>query len=280
MKYLILCFLAFLLSACGDKGIDGKLDTSGSAQAFVKSFYEATVGATPEQKSVFSRRQIEVVGYSILVGAVNSKGFVSDAKSEEEFKKVSKMSLRELMVSKLEASQNELNREIAAIEDYINKKSLVVEDVSISEIKPKVVTPATSDISIDGVLTVRNDSEGFDYYFRGCHLALVVDGQAVEELHGHDDCDLKTKVVKGKGGKEFVKFTYQLRGNEKIKTFFDSLQESKLEKISWIFKQSKDSYIKESKEPSSIHKLDESSLAKDKADLEQVSADLIVIKKK
>jgi hypothetical protein len=273
--------LAFALTACGGKGIDRKLNYSDTQQELGKSFGAAMAEALPEQQNVMRDRMTEIISSVMLLGEYSNPALV-DAfvakKNAEEFERAKNMTVRELFVWYMSARQAELQSVIPLLEKFQNGKALVVENVSIEEVEPKVASPSTSSISIYGTLVFRNDSEDFDYDFRGCQLALMLDDKQVEELKESNDCQ-KSVTIAGKGGKQSVKFRHSVNNPENIKNFFDLVTSGHIEKTGFSFSESKDSYLRMRNKENSVFQAGSSDLKKFKEELEKISAELAVFKK-
>lgn len=273
--------IAISLAACGGKGIDRKLNYSGNEEQLGESFGTAMAEALPEQQNILRERMNEIMS-SVLFLAKNSNPALIDAfaakKNAEEFERVKKMTVRELFVWHLSARQDALKSVIPSLEKLQNGKALVVENVSIENVDPKEASPSTSSIRIEGTLVLRNDSEDFDYDFRGCKLALALDGNQVEELKESNDCN-EFKMIEGKGGKQSIKFSHRVNGSENIKGFFDLVTSGHIEKTGFAFGHSKDSYLRMRNNKGSVVSAGGSELKERKEQLEKIAADLEVMKK-
>lgn len=270
--------IVIALTACGGRGVDRKLNVSGNQIELVKSYGEAMVEATPEQQKILRER--DITGYVLALALHSNPSLIQlyDAKSAETLERVRKMSVREISVWILTERQNELNIIVPALEKFQSGQALKVENISIDDVNPKDITPYTSSVDIDGVLLFRNTSDDFDFDFRGCQLALVFDGKAIEKLRESNDCK-ENKVIKSKGGKDSIKFSHRINGNENIKTFHDFLKDGQMEKIAWSYKNSNGSYIRSNSDPALIVETDDSKFERYKEELQQVTADLAVMKK-
>jgi hypothetical protein len=273
--------IAISVAACGGKGIDRKLNYSGTEEQLGESFGEAMVEALPEQQNILRERFTEIIP-TVLSLAKNSNPALIDAfvakKNAEEFERVKEMTVRELFVWYLSARQDALKSVIPSLEEFQNGKALVVENVSIENVDPKEASPNTSSIRIEGTLVLRNDSEDFDYDFRGCKLALALDGKQVEELKESNDCN-GFKIIEGKGGKQSIKFSHRVNGSENIKGFFDLVTSGQIEKTGFAFGQSENSYLRMRNNKSSVFSAGASELEKYNAQLEKIAADLEVMRK-
>lgn len=273
--------IAIILTACGGKGIDRKLNYSGTEKELGESYGEAMADATPEQQNVL-RVGIHTVMPAVLLLAKNSNPANVEAvlakKNAEEFDRVKKMSVRELFAWYLGKRQNELNKSVK----LLSGNALKVESVSIVDVDAKEITANTNNMFIKGVISIRNDSDDTRYKVGSCQLYLVIDGKQIEKNHpgmnGLGGCDAGgRREINSKGGKETFEFSYRIPGNEDIKTFFDLFKSNQMEKISWIFVPT--DYFIESDDKSITFHADESSLKELNEELQKITADLSVMKK-
>lgn len=229
-----------------------------------------TLSRRPQQ-NILRERMSEIIGLGLALAAGSNPALVEAniaKKNAAEFERISDMSVRELLVEKLSKRKDQLNSLIKF------GGELKVEGVEITDVDPKDITPRTPSLTIDGVLSMRNDSDDFISDFRDCELAMVLNGKQIDEFQ---ECgnSVKAKNIKSKGGKEKFKFQYRLSGEENIKTFYDLFQSGQMQNIGWKFKPSHRSYIKSSSDEHMVFR-DGGNLNEE---LQKVTADLSVMKK-
>lgn len=274
-------FAVIALSACGGKGIDRKLNYSGTETELGESYGKAMADATPEQQNILREHQMIVL--SVVSLARNSNPATVDAfvakKNADEFQRLSKMSVRELLVEKLGKRQNELDSNILVLEQFQNGNALKVENTEIKKIDLHN-NGISSSIDLDGVVTVRNDSDGFDYDINECALFLSLDGKQIEENNGSGRCKLQGKVIKSKGGKESFDFDYRILRTEDAQAFNNLLQSGQTQKIKWKFEPSPIySHIRSNSDENYIISADIRNIKSFKEKLQKITADLAVLKK-
>ena len=273
--------IAISLSACGNKGIDRKLDYTGTEKELGESYGKAMAEAPPEEQNILRDRADGIIS-TVLTLIKNSNPALVDAfvakKNAEEFERVRQMSVRELFAWLYGERQKSLNNAVHVLESFQSGNVLKIEGVTIDDVNPKDLTPSTSSISVDGVINIRNDSDGFDYDSRGLQLAMIINGKqigGVDEVH-----DLKEyKIIKSNGGKGSFKYKYSISGEENIKTFYDFLKSGQINKIVFVFKPSNSSYITSSTNKNMVFSAGDDQLKEIKADLQKITADLAVMKK-
>lgn len=279
---LAMGFIAIVLTACGGKGIDLKLDYSGTEEELVESFGKAMADATPEQQNILRERMPGILEDVVWLARKSNPAAV-DAfvakKNAEEFQRLSKMSVRELLVDQLGKRKN-------ILDDFIKFK-LKVESITIVGVTPKEIeeiTPYTRDIEVDGVISIHNDSDNLTYSLVGCQLALVIDGKQMQ-MRETSRCEDKKRegwgVIKSKGGKATFEFGYRVIdiAGEDIKTFYDSLKDSRMKNIAWVFEPSKSSYITSFGHKRVIASESEKLNGELQGELQKITADLAVLKK-
>lgn len=274
--------IAIALTACGAKGIDRKLDYSGTQKELGESYGEAMQGATPDQQNILRDRMMEVlsVGFSL---AKNSNPALVEAnlakKNADEFQRVKKMSVRELLTWHLGEQQAQLNKIIPVFEKLQNGEILKIENIEIKELSPKEFTQPPPYFDIKGILSVRNDSDSFDYDFRGCEIYLTIDGKKIDKTGGSGRCEMKFVIIKSKGGKESVNFEYRISGKDEVQNFSEFLKDSeKKKKTTWNFDSSEDSYIRSASDKGEVYSLKSRELQDYKERLVKIAADLTVLK--
>lgn len=264
--------ITIVLTACGGKGIDRRLNYSGTATELGESYGKAMVDATQEQQNVLRERMLPVLA-TVVSLAENSNPATVEAfqakKNAEEFDRISKMSAREIVVYYLEEEQRMLNNNIQGVEEFQSGSTLKVEDLSVTEI-------STDYNYVNGTLSLRNDSGSFDYNLGGCELALILEGK---QIHNHKkSCAIKNgQNLHSKGGKETYKFQYLFDDKESFKTYNSLLQSG--QKISWDFKPYQASIHANSGIKAYWIDASDSDLKNYKAELQKVIADLAVMKK-
>ena len=91
-------FVVIALTACGGSGIDRKLDYSETEKELAESYAKALEEATPDQQNILRERRHII--YSMVYLAKDSDPAIVEAniakKNADEFKRLSKMSIREL----------------------------------------------------------------------------------------------------------------------------------------------------------------------------------------
>jgi hypothetical protein len=271
---------AFSLVACGGKGLDRKLDYSGTEKELGESLGEALAGATPDQQNIVRSRAQEILSIGLFL-ARNSNPAIVEAnlakKNADEFELVKKMSVKELLLWNLKKQETQLNKIIPITEKFRNGELLKIDNMEMMEADPKEFMEPPSRFKIKGVMTVRNDSDNFDYDFRGCEMYLAIDGQRVDKKGGSGQCQLKFMVVDSKGGKQRVNFEYTIYGKEDVQNFADFLKNPGTKKSTWNFDSSQDSYLRLSSDKNEIYSLKD--LEGDKKRLAAISADLLVLSK-
>lgn len=276
---LAIGFIAVALTACGGKGVDRKLNYSGTAEELGESYGKAVADATPEQQNVLRKRMLEVLGYVVSL-AKNSNPANIDAfvakKNADEFQRLSKMTVRELLVDNLEKQQRTLNSAITEFEKFQSGNTLKVESVSITETAPKDITDNTSRIDIKGTLLLQNDSKSFDYAISSCTVILVLDGKPIEPERS---CGGSWKTIKSNGGKESFTLGYPIREKENVKIFYDLFKSGQMDKIAWRFKPNEDFAITSNSNKDEDYRIGVSDFEqKYKENLQKVAADLAVLK--
>lgn len=275
--------IAIVLTACGGKGIDRKLDYSGTQKELGESLGEAMSGATPDQQNIIRNRMVEILSIGVTLAANSNPALVEAnlaKKNSQEFEQVKKMSVKELLVWNLEKQKSKLNNIIPVLEKLQNGELLKITKIEIKEVSPKEFTQPPTYFDIKGILSVRNESENFDYDFRGCEMYFSIDGKKIENTGGSGRCESKFMLVKSKGGTENVNFGYRVHGKEDIQKFFDFLKDSEKKMTStWNFDSSLDSYIKSTSDKGEIHSTKSRELQDYKENLAKIETDLLVLKK-
>ena len=289
--------ITIALTACGDKGLDGKLNFSLTdyKTVFGKGYDEALAKALPEQQNVLNERMLPVVA-TVVSLAENSNPATVEAfqakKNAEEFDRVSRMSVREIVVYYLEKEQSSLNNIVSELEKFQRGETLKVEDgISIDRLSidgeknPNGITENTERLDVFGTLPLRNDSNIFDYSIMDYKLALIIDGKQVEELKESSgtkgDGIRSSELIKSKGGKLASKFSYSIIGKENVKMFYDLYKSGQAGKLDFSFKPSKDIMIHLNSDTNSASWLDAGGAYLDgyKTQLKKATNDLAVMKK-
>lgn len=278
---------AIILTACGDKGLNGKLNftLADYKTVFGKAYDEALASAPPEQQNVLRERMLPVVA-TVVSLAENSNPATIEAfqakKNAEEFDRIGKMSVREIVVYYLEDEQRRLNKYIQGIEELRNVK---VESFSIDSVTPKDIAEYSrtlaQGVAINGTLWMRNDSNDFDLVV-GCQLALVLNGKQVEKLE--ESCDHGGEPLRSKSGTQTYKYkryiSEQTTGKENIEMFYNFLQSGQNGKITWEFQPSKNANIHSHSDGGAVWiEAGERYFQEYKTKLQKITADLAVMKK-
>lgn len=275
------------LTACGGKGIDRKLDYSGTAEELGKSYGEAMADATPEQQNIL-REHIYTILPTVLSLAKNSnpvnvEAFVAK-KNTEEFDKVKNMSVRELFVWFFKKRQDLLNTSINTANKFRQEKPLQVEKISIESMECQEVANSHYSsqphpcrvLRIDGVIFLRNTSDA-KVALDECQLALVLDGKPIEKASRVSNC---SGLFDSKGGAKTVKFgdIHGYGGEpdaEVINHIYELYKNGNAASIAWAFTPS---FYLVNAEGHRVE-LDDKSMEQYKAELAEIAADLAAMKK-
>lgn len=277
---LTMGFIAIVLTACGGKGIDRKLDYSGTEEELGESFGKAMADATPEQQNILREHQMIVL--SVVSLARNSNPATVDAfvakKNAEEFQRLSKMSVRELFVEKLGKEQGELNSAINMANKYQHEKPVQVEKINIGSMDCTLRGPnnTCNTIRVEGELFLRNTADT-KVTLDECRMALVLDGKPIDEGFSVSDCSGK---LESKGAAKAIKFGQGLGygskpGTETITHIYELYKTGNAASIAWAVTPS---FSLESNKGQRVE-LDDKSMDDNKAVLAKITADLAVLKK-
>lgn len=284
--------IAITLTACGGKGLDGKLNfTLTDVKTVLGNAYgEALEQAPPEQQNVL-REQMLPVMLTVFTLATDSNPATVEAfqakKNADEFSRLSKMSVREIVVAHLEENQNFLNGIVPELKKFHSGATLKLDSFSIGDINPMELTESSERIDMPLTLSLRNDSDSFDYSIHAYLLAMTLDGRQIGDLSEAkaDSADGQNVTIKSKGGKITTKLGYRITGKENTRIFYDFYKSGQMGEIGFNFKPStKNAFsgfmirLSSDTHPSWIEAHD--GKFKDyEAELQKVTSDLAVMKK-
>lgn len=286
-RVLTLASMVIVLAACG-KGIDRTLDYSGTAKELGESYGKAMSEATPDQQNILREYMTESLQRGLSLAA-NSNPATVEAnlakRNAEEFQRIEKMTVRELLVDTLGRLKNYLNSEISAIEQFQSGGALKIEQMEVKEVKsspPSAAGSATADVR--GVVVIRNDSADYDYDLRGCAIYVGLDGRQLEEQiqgkNGNGRCKSMQTIIKSKGGKEPLEFEYRIVRNEDAIAFNNLVQSGDTKKITWKFvPNSIDSYITSADGRGYTFKADAKGLEDIRNRVKKIASDIAVLQK-
>ncbi len=272
-RFVIISIITFSLSACGGKGIDRKLDYSGTAEEIGEDYGNALLEAAPEQQNLMRRRIYEFSGIiEAYARGSNPLSVEANAAKEnnEQYAQIQKMTIREFFTWYLDRRISELKNEIAGQEEFKSGNFLKIEKVDIDIEKSRQWG------RVFGTLTIRNESKNFDYDVRNFELFLLVDGIKTGKASSAGPLPIE---VGGNGGATTFEFGWD-SDNATMATFQQALDYNQLEKIGFAFDPSSlGGYITPiGKEHSVIH-VNERSERDARAVLEQALFDLALLKK-
>ncbi|PLC06045.1 hypothetical protein CY658_03080 [Variovorax sp. RO1] len=209
------------------------------------SYGEAMAEATADQQNVMRERFVESLGYleSLLK---NSNPLATEANKAKqnaaELDEIKKMTVRQFMIHYVGKQEKALAEAQRAVNYFVNENGLELTKLDLEKLTPSEITEATRSVELQGIITLKNNSKDFDFDFRGCQLALSLDGVEANKLADTNDCKKWEPIIKG-GSKEFT-FTHSIKEFEQTQKFARLLQNEEEKKITWKFAPSGDSYVR------------------------------------
>lgn len=275
-RALMASTLMLLTSACGESGIDRKLDFSETQAELEGSYGKALVEATPDQQYVLRTRRDEILARVLSVATPSNPDLVDSwtaHKTAEEFQRIREISVRELLLEHLDQQMAELGRAISALEDFRNGNSL-----RLAEVNAESLTPASDqEAEIRGTITLQNASSDFDVDLRGCKLTLSIDGRRIDDPTRANHCN-GFRIIKSNGGQEKIDFSFRLSGRSNIDAYQSLIRDRLFERISWQHTPLKASFAYSAAGGKATYTLADGQLAALRQDLTQAMVDINAIK--
>lgn len=269
---------AVALGACGEKGLDGKLDFSGNATELGESYGEAMMGATPEQQNVLRERMDEVLFRITMLARASNPAVVEAVaakKNADELERLSGMSVREVVIDNLEQRDSSLAAAIAAADEFKRVQPVRVEAIRIEDMECFRAQDGKCEVlRVDAELQLRNTGKT-TAVLTECKAAVMLESEQIGAPFDVNNC---RATLAGNGGVAAIKFytTFGHDGEpvESVNQLMTLYKTGNAAKIAWAITPA---YSVEYMKGNTVA-LDDETISKYRADREKIAADLAVMR--